>query len=155
MSPGVRSGMIEGKGGRMTTLVKWAPFQDLDVFERRMRRMLEDFGVAPAPLPAADMYETETELVVELDVPGFEEKELELEVSDSILTVTGEKTEEKEQKEKTFYLHERLEKHFERRFKLPPEADLDHVEAKFRTGVLEVHVPKVEEAKARKVEIKA
>ena len=139
----------------MTTLVRWAPFQDLDVFERRMRRMLEDFGVAPAPLPAADMYETETELVVELDVPGFEEKELELEVADSTLTVKGVKTEEKEEKEKTFYLHERLEKHFERRFKLPPEADLDRVQATFHTGVLEVHVPKVEEAKARKVEITA
>lgn len=139
----------------MTTLVRWAPFQDLDVFERRMRRMLEDFGVAPAPLPAADMYETEKELVVELDVPGFEEQELQLEVTDSTLTVKGEKTEEKEGKEKTFYLHERLERHFERRFKLPPEADLDHVEARFRTGVLEVHVPKVEEARARKVEITA
>ncbi|MGH3078053.1 MAG: Hsp20/alpha crystallin family protein [Gaiellaceae bacterium] len=137
----------------MTTLVRWAPFQDLDVIERRMRRMLEDFGVAPAPLPAADMYETEKELVVELDVPGFDEKELALEVSDSTLTIKGERKKEKEQKEKSFYLHERIEKHFERRFKLPPEADLDHVEATFRTGVLEVHVPKLEPAKARKVEI--
>jgi HSP20 family protein len=137
----------------MTTLVRWAPFQDLDVIERRMRRMLEDFGVAPAPLPAADMYETEKELVVELDVPGFDEKELALEVSDSTLTIRGERKKEKEQKEKSFYLHERIEKHFERRFKLPPEADLDHVEATFRTGVLEVHVPKLEPAKARKVEI--
>jgi HSP20 family protein len=141
------------KEGRMTTLVRWAPFQDLDVIERRMRRMLEDFGVAPAPLPAADMYETEKELVVELDVPGFEENELALEVSDSTLTIKGERKKEKEQKEKSFYLHERLEKHFERRFKLPPEADLDQVEATFRTGVLEVHVPKLELAKARKVEI--
>ncbi|OFW72012.1 MAG: hypothetical protein A2Y55_05825 [Actinobacteria bacterium RBG_16_68_12] len=139
----------------MTTLVRWAPFQDLDVIERRMRRMLEDFGVAPAPLPAADMYETEKELVVELDVPGFDEKELALEVSDSTLTIKGEHAKEKEEKEKSFYLHERMEKHFERRFKLPPEADLDHVEAKFHTGVLEVHVPKIEQVKARKIEIKA
>ncbi|HEU0246759.1 MAG TPA: Hsp20/alpha crystallin family protein [Gaiellaceae bacterium] len=139
----------------MTTIVKWAPFQDLDVIERRMRRMLEDWGVAPAALPAADMYETDKELVVELDVPGFEEKELALEVSDSTLTIKGERKMEKEAKEKSFYLHERLEKHFERRFKMPAEADLDHVEAKFHTGVLEVHVPKVEQAKARKIEIQA
>jgi len=137
----------------MTTIVKWAPFQDLDVIERRMRRMLEDFGLAPAPLPAADLYETETELIVELDVPGFDEKELALEVSDSTLTIRGERRKEKEELEKTFYLHERLEKHFERRFKLPPEADLDHVEATFHTGVLEVHVPKIEPAKARKIRI--
>jgi len=145
----------DGKEGAMTTLVKWAPFQDLDIIERRMRRMLEDFGVAPAPLPAADLYETDKELVVELDVPGFDEKELTLAVSDHTLTIKGERTREKEEKEKTFYLHERLEKHFERKFKLPPEADIDHVEAKFRTGVLEVHVPKTEQANARKIEIGA
>lgn len=139
----------------MTTIVKWAPFWDLDIVERRMRRMLEDFGVAPAPLPAADLYETEKELIVELDVPGFDEKELALQVSDHTLTITGERTKEKEEKEKTFYLHERVEKHFERTFTLPPEADLEHVEAKFKTGVLEVHVPKIEQEKIRKIEIKA
>ena len=139
----------------MTTIVKWAPFQDLDVIERRMRRMLEDFGVAPAPLPAADMYETEKELVVELDVPGFEEKELALEVSDHTLTNKGERKVEKEEKDKSFFLQERLEKHFERRFTLPPEADTEHIDARFHTGVLEVHVPKVEQVKARKIEIKA
>jgi HSP20 family protein len=147
---------MEMKGGiAMTTIVKWAPFWDLDIVERRMRRMLEDFGVAPAPLPAADLYETEKELIVELDVPGFDEKELALQVSDHTLTIKGERTKEKEEKEKTFYLHERVEKHFQRTFTLPPEADLEHVEAKFKTGVLEVHVPKIEQEKIRKIEIKA
>jgi HSP20 family protein len=139
----------------MTTLVRWAPFQDLDVIERRMHRLLEDFGVAPAPLPRADMYETDAELVVELDVPGFDEKELALEVSDSTLTVTGERATKKEELDKSFYLQERLERHFERRFTFPAEADLDHVEARFHTGVLEVHVPKIEPARPRKIEIKA
>ena len=137
----------------MTTIVRWAPFQDLDVVERRMRRMLEDFGVAASPLPAADMYETDKELVVELDVPGFAEKELALEVLDHTLTITGEKSAEKEEKRKSYYLHERVEKHFERRFALPPEVNTERIEAKFRTGVLEVHVPKIEPAKARTIEI--
>lgn len=137
----------------MTTLVKWAPFSELDVFERRMRRMLEDFGVAPAPLPAADMYETDKELVVELDVPGFDEKELVLEVTDHTLTIKGERLAEKEEKRKSYYLRERLEKHFERRFTLPPEVDTEHIDAKFHTGVLEVHVPKIEPLKARTIEI--
>ena len=139
----------------MATIVKWAPFQDLDVFERRMRRMLEDWGVAPAPLPAADVYETEKELVVELDVPGYEEAELALEVTDHMLTITGERKAEKEEKDRNFYLHERLEKHFERHFTLPTEADTARIDAKFHTGVLEVHIPKIEQAKARKIEIKA
>jgi len=139
----------------MTTLIKWAPFQDLDVFERRMRRMLEAWDVAPAPLPAADVYETEKELVVELDVPGYEEAELALEVTDHMLTITGERTAEKEEKDKSFYLHERLEKHFERRFSLPTEVDTARIDAKFHTGVLKVHIPKIEPAKARTIEIKA
>jgi HSP20 family protein len=137
----------------MATLVKWAPFSDLDVIERRMRRMLEDFGLAAAPLPAADMYETDKELVVELDVPGFEETELALEVSDHTLTIKGERLAEKEEKRRSYYCHERLEKHFERRFTLPPEVDTEHIDARFHTGVLEVHVPKIEPLKARKIEI--
>ena len=139
----------------MTALIRWAPFRDFDVIDRRMRRMLEDFGVAPAQLPAADLYETEKELIVELDVPGFDEKELALEVSDHTLTVKGERLEEKEEKEKTFHLHERLEKHFERSFTLPVDADVDKMKARFETGVLKVHVPKVEVAKPRKIEIAA
>jgi HSP20 family protein len=138
----------------MATLIKGSPFQDLDVFERRMRRVLEDVGVAPEPLPAADLYETEGEVIVKLDVPGFEEKELAIEVADHTLTVKGERMEEKEEKEKTFYLHERLERHFERRFTMPVEADLDHIEATFAKGVLEVHVPKVEESRPRTIEIR-
>lgn len=137
----------------MSTLVKWAPFSDLDVIERRMRRMLEDFGLAAAPLPAADMYETDKEIVVELDVPGFDEQELVLEVLDHTLTIKGEKTAETEEKRKSYYLHERLEKHFERRFTLPPEVDTEHIDARFHTGVLEVHVPKLEPVTARTIEI--
>ena len=139
----------------MTTLIKWAPFRDFDVIDRRMRRMLEDFGVAPAPLPAADLYETEKELIVELDVPGYDESELALEVTDHTLVVKGERGEEKEEKDKAFYLHERLERHFERSFPLPVDADIDNMKAKFDTGVLKVRVPKIEAAKPRKIEIAA
>jgi HSP20 family protein len=117
--------------------------------------MLADFGVVAAPLPAADLYETGTEVIVELEAPGFEEKDLALEVSDHMLTIKGERRKETEKEEKTFVLHERLEKHFERQFKLPPEVDTDHVEATFRSGVLEVHIPKIEQAQARRIEIKA
>ena len=139
----------------MTTPVKWAPFGDLDLVERRMQRMLEDFGVASAQVPTADVLETEKELIVKLDAPGFDEKDLSLEVADHQLTVKGEKTEEKEQKDTTFHLRERLENRFERTFTLPSEADVEHVGARFRKGVLEVHVPKLEQPKPRSIAIKA
>jgi HSP20 family protein len=136
-----------------TSLVRWSPFRELDLMERNMRRLFEGFGFFPALLPATDIYETKDEYVVELEVPGYEEKELGIEVSDHTLTVRGERKEIKEQAEKTFRLHERLEKEFERTFILPPEVETGKVKATFKQGVLEVHAPKVKAAIAKKVPI--
>src|SRR6476660_7745080 len=103
------------------TIEMWMPLQQLDLVERRLRRLFEEAGFAPPLLPAADVYETADDFVVELDVPGFAEKELEIEVSDHTLTIKGEQTETKEEMEKAFRLRERLEREFERRFALPIE----------------------------------
>jgi HSP20 family protein len=139
----------------MTTVLKWSPLADIDSMERRMRRMFEGLGLAPGLMPATDVYETEKEFVVELEVPGYEEKELGIEVFDHTLTIRGERFEktEEEEDDKTYRLRERLESVFERRFHLPPEADTKHVEAKFVKGVLEVHAPKLEVTKPKKIEI--
>jgi HSP20 family protein len=137
----------------MTTLVRWTPFRELDAMERRMRRLFDDAGFIPAPSPAADVYETPQEFVVELEVPGFADKDLALEITDHTLIVRGEVKEEKERDEKTFLLHERLERTFERRFFLPDSADTDKVTAIFKEGVLELHAPKIAAAKPRKVAI--
>ena len=134
-------------------ITQWTPFTELDSMERRMRRVLEGAGFAPVQAPAADVYETDDEFVVELDVPGYEEKELSLEVSDHILVIKGSRTEIRDEKRKEFALHERLERDFERRFVLPVEADTEHVKAIFGKGVLEVHAPKLEVARPKKVEI--
>jgi HSP20 family protein len=134
-------------------VVKWTPFQELDSIERRMRRAFEESGFAPTLLPAADVYETDAEFVVELEVPGYDEKELSIAVSDHTLTVKGERSESTEKEEKDFRLHERLEREFERRFTLPAEADTEHVKATFAKGVLELHTPKMATAKPRKIEI--
>jgi HSP20 family protein len=136
----------------MTTLVKWTPFRELDLMERRARRMLEDVGFAAA-MPAADVYETPEEFVVEIEVPGFEEKELGLEVTDHTLTVTGEAKTDVEEQDKAFLLHERLERHFERRFQLPIDADTEKLAARFESGVLEIHAPKVRGKEPRKIKI--
>jgi HSP20 family protein len=137
----------------MTTLVRWSPFQELDAMERRMRRIFGDLGLAPATLPATDVYETEKEFVLELEAPGFEEKELSIEVFDHTLVVKGEQSEVKEKNEKAFRLHERLERAFERRFELPPEAVSDKIAADFAKGVLTIHAPKAKVAQPRKVAI--
>lgn len=137
----------------MTTMLRWSPFQELDSMERRMRRMVEGIGFAPTLPPAADIYETADEFVVELEVPGYEEQELGIEVFDHTVSVKGERKEAKEEKERSFHLHERLERAFERRFQLPPEADSEHVRAKFAKGVLELHAPKLAESKPHKVAI--
>ena len=137
----------------MTTTVKWSPLHELDSMERRMRRMLDEVGFTPVLLPPTDVYETDDEYVVELEVPGFEKEELGIEVSDHSITVKGERKEAKEQKEKEFRLRERLERTFERRFVLPLEADTEHVQAKFVKGVLEVHTPKLAVSKPKKIEI--
>lgn len=135
------------------TLVRWTPFAELDTMERRMRRMLDDFGIVPAALPAADVYETENEFVFELEVPGFAEKELSVEVTDHTLAVKGEQKEEKEVDEKAYRLRERLAKTFERRFELPPAADTAKITADFGEGVLVVHTPKVKAATPHRVAI--
>ena len=117
--------------------------------------MLEDFGAPPDRLPASDVIETEKELIVKLDVPGFDEKGLSVEVSDHTLIVKGEKSEATEEKDATFYLRERMENRFERTFTLPPATDLKHVGATFEKGVLAVHVPKTAQDSPRKIDIKA
>ena len=114
--------------------------------ERRFRRLFGEMPFLPAFMavgPAADIYETPDEYVVELEVPGFEEKELTLEISDHRLAVKGTRDETKEEKDKSYQLHERLERRFERTFTLPPEIDGGHASAAFEKSVLKVHVPKL------------
>jgi HSP20 family protein len=148
-----RGGTITIEGRWHMAITRWTPFTELDSMERRMRRLFEEIGFAPVLAPAADVYETDDEFVVELEVPGYAEKELSIEVSDHTLAIKGERTKTKEEKTKEFALHERLEREFERRFILPGEADTDHVKAVFDNGVLEVHTPKLETTKPKKVTI--
>jgi HSP20 family protein len=134
-------------------VTRWTPWQELEAMERRMRRMFDEAWIAPSTTPNADVYETDDEFVVELEVPGYAEKDLEVEVHDHTLSVNGERSEEKEKKEKDYRLHERLERRFERRFTLPPETDVTSVKATYDKGVLEIHAPKVAEGPAKKVPI--
>ena len=137
----------------MTMLVKPPSVFEFDAMERRVRRMLEGIGFAPTLIPAADVYETGEEWVVELEVPGYAETELTLEVSDHSLTITGTRDEITDEEDKTFRLHERLEREFERTFAFPPELDTEHVTARFAKGVLEVRARKLSIPESRKIPI--
>ena len=137
----------------MSMIVRTPSFLEFEGMERRLRRMLEGVGFGPVMLPAADVYETTGEWVVAREEPGYAEKDLELEITDHSLIVKGAREETKEEKEKAFRLHERLEREFERTFALPPEADTEHVTARFEKGVLEVHAPKLSITKPRKIAI--
>jgi HSP20 family molecular chaperone IbpA len=131
----------------MTTLAKPTLLPELDAMERSFRRLFEGIPLMPAfvspVFPAADVYETPEELVFELEVPGYDEPELALELSDHRLTITGER------------LDPDVERQFQRTFTLPPEIDVEHVSAELEKGVLKVHAPKLASAKPRKIAIAA
>ena len=137
----------------METVVRWSPWQDLEAVERPLRRMLDVLELATPSLPAADIYETEDEYVVELEAPGFDEKEIEVEISDHSLRVKGERKEAKRHEEKAYRVHERLERAFERRFELPVDADGKRISAIFDKGLLEIHAPKTTRTSLRRIEL--
>jgi HSP20 family protein len=137
----------------MPLLEKWTPLRELELMDQRMRRFFGELGATPSLTPAADIYEADGELVVELEVPGFDEKELKIEVLDHTLSISGERFEKTEREVSQVRLHERLERTFKRRFELPVETDSKHVHAEYSKGVVTVHVPKGTETAARTIEI--
>lgn len=107
--------------------------------------------------PAVDIVERDKEYEVSAELPGLDEKNIEVKVSDSMLTIRGQKKEEKEEKEKDYYLSERRFGSFVRSFPLPAGVDANKIEANFSKGVLTVKLPKTSEAmkKEKTIEVKA
>ena len=131
-----------------------------------LRRRLRDFplfrpkGVDLSELmetPRADMSETDTEYELTVELPGMSEKDIELNITDDMISLKGEKKSERETKEKDYYIAERSYGSLHRTFTMPSGVELDKVKAKFSKGVLTVHLPKTKEARAkpRKVDIKS
>jgi HSP20 family protein len=104
--------------------------------------------------PAVDIQENETEYVVKADLPEVKKEDVKVGVEDGILTVEGERKQEKEEKGTKFHRVERSYGKFVRRFALPTEVETDKAQAEFKDGVLNVHLPKAAKAKARSVEVK-
>jgi HSP20 family protein len=135
-------------------VVRWSPYRELELLQRGMRAPLGDGEWLPSTGPVADFYETPSDVVVELELAGYDEKEIEIETIGRQLRIAGSRSEiTQDGDEKAFHVRERRQRSFEQRFELPVEADLDRVSAAFDKGVLTIRAPKVEGAKPRKIEI--
>lgn len=156
-----------------------APWHPIENLRREVDRLFEDFGAGfwskPSrrslfdlgPLwnqglsvlaaPAVDLVEKDTGYEVSAELPGLSEKQVEVTVANGNLSIKGEKQEEKEEKKKDYYVHERQFGSFSRSFRIPEGVDTDKIEASFKNGVLKINLPKKPEAQkpAKKIDVKS
>ena len=151
----------------------WPPFESL---RQEIDRVFDDFGGAfwrrpfrpladvesllsrrMKSIPAVDVTETDKAFEITAELPGMDEKNVEVKTANGGLTIKGEKKDEREEKKKDYYLSERRYGSFERYFALPEGVDADKIEANFKKGVLTVTLPKKPEAQkpAKKIDVKA
>jgi HSP20 family protein len=126
-------------------------------FSREIDRVFDAFfgqtDQARRWVPPVDLVEAETQFVLKADLPGLSEGDVNIEVQDGTLTISGERKAEHEQREKGWYRIERSFGRFSRSLSLPDGVDPDRIQASFSHGVLEVRIPKPEERKPRRIEI--
>ncbi len=132
----------------------WSPFGRRWFDFAPLRRTAATFSLN---VPSVDVVEKDKEYQITAEMPGMDEKAIEVSVSDDMLTIKGEKKEESEEKRKDYHLAERRYGAFRRSFQLPAGTDAGKIEANFRNGVLTLTLPKTQEAQAktRKIAIKA
>lgn len=121
---------------------------------RAMRRPLEEETLFADWSPAADVQETDTEFLIKADLPEVLKEDVKVQVEDGVLTVQGERRREEETNGKRFHKVEREYGKFVRRFALPVEIDATRVQAEFKNGVLNVHLPKTTKAAAKAIDVK-
>jgi HSP20 family protein len=161
-------------GAPPTVMPMWRPFENL---RREVDRLFDDFNMSPfrlpfrrpafdiepfwAPeswvaVPAVDFVERDNSFEVHADLPGLDEKNIEVKVAGGVLTIKGRKEENKEEKKEDFHLRERRVGSFERALRIPDGVDADKIEAAFKKGVLTVTLPKTAEAQkpVKKIEVK-
>ena len=142
-------------------LVRWDPFRELLTVSNRLNRTFED-SITQRPeasfgawAPPVDIFERQDQLVIRAEVPGIQKEAMDVRIENGVLTLQGERKEEKEVEDVNTHLTERVYGSFTRSFSLPTTVDATRVTAVYKDGVLEVTVPKIETAKPKKVEIKA
>ena len=145
----------------MTVLTRWDPFRELHTLQSRMSRLFEEqYGGREESLvnsgafvPPVDIYEDQHGIQLKLEVPGIDEKDLNINVENNVLTVSGERKFEREQKEENFHRIERRYGSFTRSFTLPNTVDTDKITADYNSGVLSIRLVKREEAKPKQIKV--
>jgi len=151
-------------------VTQWRPFMDLTRWETEMDRMMEDFfGRNRRPwwpsvwsrdrareliAPALDIYEEKDDIVVKAELPGMTKDDIEVDISNSHLTLKGEKKKEEKIEEEGYFACERAYGAFHRSVELPKGVQADKVKASFKNGILEIRLPKTEEAKTKEIKVK-
>ena len=138
----------------MAQLVRWDPFNDLVSMQRDMGRLFSDLGgwIVPSrrrmetePMmltPTIDVVRQGEDMVIRAEIPGVKPEEIDISVTDDMLTLKGERREAHETKDEDYYVRERSWGMFERSLRLPATADPSHIKAESRDGILEITVPK-------------
>jgi HSP20 family protein len=145
-------------------LIRWEPVREIQTMQNEMNRLFNTFFDAPAPgngggqtlrrwIPAMDVVETDDAFVLRADLPGMSENDVNIELEDNVLTISGERKSEHEQRNEGYYRVERASGAFSRSLTLPEGVSADGIQASFNSGVLEVRIPKPEQHKPRKVQI--
>jgi HSP20 family protein len=149
-------------------LMPWRQFPEMTRWGREMERVFGNFFGGRIPSlyerlgpagnfgiqePALDLYEDKDEIVVKAELPGMAKDDIQVSVTDNVLTIKGEKRQEEENKEKEYYRSERVYGAFLRSVALPTEVNPGKVRATFKNGVLEVRLPKSEAAKKKEIKI--
>ena len=149
----------------MSSITRWDPFRELDDLQNRLSTI---FGRAPVKkegdkrealtvaewAPLVDIVEDDKNYVVKAELPGLKKEEIKVGVQNDVLTISGERKYEKEEKDKKFHRIERAYGSFARSFTIPEDSDGEKVSAEFKDGILRVHLPKTEKVKPKQVEVK-
>src|ERR1700730_5040444 len=146
----------------MTVLTRWDPYRELNTLQDRMNRLFNasvsnegrDESLATSGFaPAVDVYEDEHNVTLKIEVPGIDEKDIDVRVANNILTVHGERKIEKEEKEENYRRIERQYGSFSRTFTLPNTVDTESASANYDKGVLKVTLAKKAEAKPKQIKV--
>jgi HSP20 family protein len=149
----------------MTVLTRWEPFREFSAVQDRMNRMNRLFREPNSPespeealttvgfAPPVDIYEDEHTIILKLEIPGIDEKDIDVHIENNTLTVHGERKIEKEEKEENFRRVERQYGSFTRSFTLPSSVDPGQVSADYAKGVLKIKLAKKAEAKPKQIKV--